>query len=318
MKTLRLHAAGDLRLHDEPLPVAQPDESLIRVTAVGICGSDLHWFGEGAIGDAKLARPLVLGHEFAAITSEGARVAVDPAVPCDACEYCASQRAHLCPRTRFAGHASCDGALREWMAWPTRNLIPLPDSLSNEDGAMLEPLGVAIHAIRLAQVQPGATVGVFGCGAIGLLVAQVARARGAGRVLVSDPLPHRVRAATALGNWAQEWDRSACVNVALDCSGSNGAVQDAMQAVEIGGRAVLVGIPDDDRTTFIASVARRKELTIQLSRRMNNTYHEAIELVTRGLVDVRCIASHEFALDDAARGFGVAHRREGLKVIIKP
>ncbi len=300
------------------MPVAQADETLIRVTAVGICGSDLHWLGEGAIGDAKLARPLILGHEFAAVTEYGVRVAVDPAVPCEHCEYCRSNRKHLCPETRFAGHGSCDGSLREWMAWPTRNLIPIPDSVSAADGAMLEPLGVAIHAVRLAQVQPGSTVGVFGLGSIGLLVAQVARVEGAGRVLVHDPLPHRMRAAQSHGPWVQPWDGHACVNHALDCSGNAGAVQDAMAAVETGGRVVLVGIPDDDRTTFVASVARRKELTIQLARRMNETYLRALELVNSGRVDVRSIVSHSVSLGEAIRGFGIAQHRQGLKVIVNP
>ena len=201
---------------------------------------------------------------------------------------------------------------------PTRNLIPLPESLSDADGAMLEPLGVAIHAIRLAQLQPDFTVGVFGCGTIGLLVAQVARAAGVGRVLVSDPLPHRMHAAQALGSWVQPWDGHTCVSIALDCSGTNGAVQDAIEAVEIGGRVILVGIPNDDHTSFVASVARRKELTIQLARRMNGTYPNAIDLVTRGLVNVRTIVSHEVPLINAVSGFGMAHRREGMKVIVKP
>ena len=125
MKVLRLHGGGDLRLHDEPEPVPGPGEALLRVTAVGLCGSDLHWFAEAGIGDEWLARPLVLGHEFAGVIESderyGQRVAVDPAVPCGACEFCLEGNPNFCDNLIFAGHGSDDGALREVMAWPARN-----------------------------------------------------------------------------------------------------------------------------------------------------------------------------------------------------
>src|SRR6185503_3977655 len=119
MKVARLHAAGDVRVHDEPAPVPGPDEKLLRVTAVGLCGSDLHWFGEAGIGDARLAQPLILGHEFAGVTETGQRVAIDPAVPCEVCELCREGHPNLCLEVRFAGHDRQDGALRELMAWPS-------------------------------------------------------------------------------------------------------------------------------------------------------------------------------------------------------
>jgi L-iditol 2-dehydrogenase len=167
MKVVRLHAAGDVRPHEEPMPQPGPGESLVRVTAVGICGSDLHWFAEGAIGDAGFAQPLVLGHEFAGVTEDGRRVAVDPAIPCGRCELCQAGHPNLCENQRFAGYSDTDGGLREYLAWPNRCLVPLPDALSDADGAMLEPLGIAVHAVDLAKIKPGMTVGVFGCGPIG-------------------------------------------------------------------------------------------------------------------------------------------------------
>src|SRR5262245_52299958 len=145
MKVARLHSPRDLRLHDEPVPEPQPGESLVHVTAVGICGSDLHWFGEGSIGDARLSAPLVLGHEIAGVTNDGRRVAVDPAIPCEVCEWCLAGHPNLCTNHRFAGHGTQDGGLREYLVWPTHYLHPIPDTLSDADGAMLEPLGVALH-----------------------------------------------------------------------------------------------------------------------------------------------------------------------------
>jgi L-iditol 2-dehydrogenase len=316
MRVARLYGVGDVRLSDEPAPTAGPGETLVRVSAVGICGSDLHWYGQGGIGDARLERPLVAGHEFAGVTADGRRVAVDPAVPCNQCDLCLAGHPNLCRHLRFAGHGADDGGLRDEVAWPDRCLVPLPDSLSPAAGALLEPLGVALHAVDLGHVRAGHSVGVFGCGPIGLLVLQVARAAGATGLFVTEPLPHRLDAARGFG--AQKWTAGREVDVAFECAGANGAVDDAIAAARPGGRVVLVGIPDDDRTSFSASVARRKGLTLALSRRMKHTYPRAIRLVESGRVDLRSIVTHHFPLEQAATAFAVAQRREGLKVIVVP
>jgi len=316
VKVARLHSVGDVRLHDEPAPSPGPDETLVRVTAVGLCGSDLHWFGEAGIGDARLARPLVLGHEFAGVTEAGQRVAVDPAIPCEQCEYCREGNPNLCTALHFAGHGADDGGLREWLAWPTRCLFPIPDSLSDADGAMLEPLGVAIHAVDLGKIRTGTRVGIFGCGPIGLLVIQVAQAAGATDVFVTEPLAHRLDAARRLG--ATEWTPGQEVEVAFECAGENGAVENAIVATRPGGRVILVGISGNDRTTFSASVARRKGLTLKLSRRMKHTYPRAVRLVESGRVDVRSLVTHRFPLEKVADAFDVAVRRTGLKVVVEP
>lgn len=316
MKVVRLHSVEDVRLHDEPAPAPRPGEALLRVTAVGLCGSDVHWFGEAGIGDARLAAPLVLGHEFAGVTEAGQRVAVDPAIPCEQCEYCREGNPNLCAALRFAADGSQDGALCEWLAWPTRCLYPIPDSFSDADGAMLEPLGVALHAVDLGKMRAGMKVGVFGCGPIGLLVMQVARAAGAADVFVTEPLAHRLDAARRFG--AKEWTKGGEVHVAFECAGENEAVEDAIVATRPGGRVVLVGIPADDRTTFTASVARRKGLTLKLSRRMKHAYPRAIRLVESGCVDVRSLVTHRFRLEGTAEALAVAQRREGLKVIVEP
>ena len=202
MRVARLHGARDVRLSDEPRArAARAGESLVRVEAVGICGSDLHWFEEGGIGDSRLAAPLVVGHEFAGVVEAGPlagrRVAVDPAIPCERCDLCREGHPNLCPEVRFAGHGSWDGALRQYLAWPTHRLHPLPDALDGVDGALLEPLGVAIHAVDLGHVDVGDRVAIVGCGPIGLLLAQVCAAAGATVALAVDPLEHRRAAARA-------------------------------------------------------------------------------------------------------------------------
>ncbi len=330
MKAARLWGRGDLRIQDEEAPRPAADEELIRVTAVGICGSDIHWFDEGGIGGATLERPLVPGHEFAGVTPDGRRVAVDPAVACGECELCHRGHPNLCERVIFAGH-DVDGALREWMAWPRRNLHLLPDSLSDADGAMLEPLGVALHACRLAHIAPGASVGVFGCGPIGWLTIQVARHFGASRVIATElpSRPSRAAAAAAKGATVVPADgREASairqltggrgVDVAIEAAGDNAAVDAAVEAVLPGARIVLGGIPSEPRTSVVASSARRKGLTVAWARRMKDTYPEAIDLVTRGVIDVRSGVTHTFPLADAAAAFQAAVRRDGMKVVIAP
>jgi L-iditol 2-dehydrogenase len=290
----------------------------------------LHWFSEGEIGDAKLEHPLVLGHEFTGITDDGHRVAIDPAIPCRRCEFCEHGNPNLCSSLIFAGHGKTDGALREWVAWSERSLFPIPDSISDADGALLEPLGVAIHTVDLGKLKAGMTVGVFGCGPIGLLIIQMAKLSGAANIIATDKFAHRVEAAKNFGaseaflvgndsrlNAIGAATRGRGVDVAFDAAGTQAAVDDAFAAVTSGGKVVLAGIPDDDKTSFSASTARRKGLTIKLVRRMKHTYPRAIELVSKGLVDVRSIVTHRFPLEQAAEAFRVAQRREGLKIIIE-
>ncbi len=330
MQSLRLHGVGNLQLHDEPFPLPAADESLVRVTAVGLCGLDLHWLDEGAIGDARLDQPLVLGHEFAGALPSGERIAVDPAMPCGECEFCREGNPNLCAALRFAGHSTQDGALREFVAWRVDCLHALPDALSDADGAMLEPLGVALHAVDLGHVQPGMSVGVFGCGPIGLLIVQLARVAGATTIIATDLLAHRLDAARAFGATrtieatGQEAHeilavpKGRGVDVAFEAAGANAAVDAAIAAAKPGARVVLVGIPTDDRTAFTASVARRKGLTIKLSRRMKHTYPRAIQLAASGKIDLRSLVTQRFPLTEFQKAFAIAQKREGLKVVIEP
>jgi len=194
---------------------------------------------------------------------------------------------------------------------------------------MLEPLGVALHAVDLAHVRPGMTAGVFGCGPIGLLIVQLLRAAGATTIVGTDTLTHRLDAARSFGatSTIQAADGHEAaqilaatngrgVDVAFEAAGANAAVEVAMAAAKPGARVILVGIPAEDRTAFTASVARRKGLTIKLSRRMKHTYPRAIALSASGKVDLRPLVTHRFPLVESQKAFAVAQQREGLKIII--
>jgi L-iditol 2-dehydrogenase len=332
VRVARLHGPRDVRVHEEERPRPGPGQVLVRVEAVGLCGSDLHWFEGGGIGGDRITRPLVPGHEMAGRTEDGRLVAIEPAIPCRRCTLCLEGHPNLCPAIRFSGHGEHDGSMREWMAWPEECLFPLPDGLTATDGAQLEPLGVAIHTVDLAHVRPGTSVGVFGCGPIGLFCLQVAGAAGAARLVATDlaSRPHRLEAARDLGAgaFAAEDGREAKailrsigghgLDVAIEAAGEQAAVDAAVEAVRPGGRVVLAGIPTEERTSFRSSSARRKGLTIALVRRMKHAYPRAIALAAAGRVDLRSMVTHRFPIAAAALAFETAARREGLKVVVEP
>jgi L-iditol 2-dehydrogenase len=335
MRVARLHGVRDIRCANEPVPTAGSGEELVRITAVGLCGSDLHWFSTAGIGDARLEHPLVPGHEFAGVIDggprDGERVAVDPAIPCGRCATCRRGDRNLCPNIVFAGHSGQDGALLEYLAWPRSALHPLPAELSAAEGAMLEPLGVALHALDLAHLRIGSSVAVVGCGPIGLLLLQAAKHAGADKIVAIEPLPHRREAALRFGadvalepGDAQDQGvrRDATAEVGVDAAfelgGTDGSLESAMAAARPGARVVLVGIPDADRTSFRASLARRKGLTLVLARRMNDAYPRATRLVQHGVIDAASIVTHRFPLERVDEAFTVAAARGGLKVVVEP
>ena len=334
MKVIRLHGKNDLRVHEEPDPVPGPDERLVEVHAVGICGSDLHWVEQAGIGEAAIDNPLVLGHEFAGTTSNGEGstipVAVDPAIPCGQCRSCLEGHPNLCTRIRFAGYGTDDGGMREKLAWPERCFHPLPEGMSAIEGAMLEPLGVALHAVDLGALKVGMKIGVFGCGPIGLLMVRLAQLMGASQIIATDLLSHRLDVARACGavpvlasEEGSEREEVLTrtggegVDVAFEVAGENAAVETAVECTRPGGTVVLVGIPGTDRTSFQASTARRKGLTIKLSRRMKYIYPRAIHLVQSGQVDVKSLVTHRYPAEDFRVAFDTALQREGLKVVVE-
>jgi L-iditol 2-dehydrogenase len=327
-RAARLHGQRDLRLSASDSRTVGPGEVTLQVTAVGLCGSDRHWYLDGSLGGTTIEEPLVLGHEIAAVIADGpeagTRVALEPAIPCGSCPTCRSGRAELCPTARFAGHAGTDGGLRTQMIWPRHLVRPIPDSIGDAEASVLEALGVALNAVDLAGVQPASRVAVLGCGPIGQLVIHGLRAAGVEDVLAADPLAHRAAAAAAAGArlLAQPPapdDPIGEVDVVIECAGTDAAVSRATQLARPGGRIVLVGIPDDDRTTFTASEARRKGLTFVMCRRMRvGDLDRAIALVGEGTIDVAPLITHRYALDDVGEAFEALVDRRGLKVVVLP
>jgi L-iditol 2-dehydrogenase len=347
MRAVRLHGAGDVRVEQVGAPRAPgPGEVLLRVGFVGICGSDLHVYLKGRIGSTRVDGPHVLGHEFGgtveavgenALDGNGrrlpkhARVAVDPAVPCRTCESCVAGHPNLCPHHTFVGLYPTPGALCERLLVPAWVCFPVPAEIPDEQVPLLETLGVALHAVDLAHVRVASSVAIIGAGAVGLLVAQVARLAGARPVFVTDRLPWRLQLAQRSGGEPVDVDasdpvrtimnatRNRGVDVALECAWSTDeSVAQAVDVLRPGGRLVIVGIPDEDRLTLVHSTARRKGLTIAMSRRMKHTYPRAIALAECKEVDLDSLISHRFPLSAAADAIRcAAHYDAGvLKVVV--
>ena len=324
-EAVRLVGVGRLERFEMPLPEPGPEEVLIRVLSVGLCGSDAHWFEEGGIGDSVLPDGgVVPGHEFCGVIESGPRtgerVAIDPAIACLRCEQCLAGRFHLCLRVRFAGHGSTPGALRSHLVWPERCLVTLPENVSDEQGSLLEPLGIALHALDIARLEGNEPVAVLGCGPIGLLTISTLAALGVDRIGAEDPLAHRMDAALGLG--AHRIDRAHQVeghfDAVFDCAGSDDSLHAALQLTKPGGRVMMVGVPEGDRTSFQASLARRKEIALLACRRMLPADLErAAGLARDRLVALDGLITHRYPSDRDRSGIpdpGDTHRDQGHRL----
>jgi len=331
-----MRAAGffglrDVRLIDVPRPgPPAPGEVLVKVATVGICGSDHHYYNEGAIGGAIVDEGMIMGHEFSGWIAEigsgvehlqvGQLVAVEPAISCGTCEFCLRGHPNICPNVLFCGSPDHVGAMADYIRMPAETCFPLPEDMTPVEGAMLEPLGVAIHSVDLAHLKVGETVAVLGAGPIGLFTAAVARLAGAGAVYMTEPVA--TRRAFALEYAADAvFDPSSQdvvdailratagrgVDVAFEAAGASETPDQAAKVTAPGGKVVVVGIPNDNTMTMTASVVRRKGLTIKVVRRMKHTYPRAIELVHSGSVDAARLATHLFPLDAVSSAFEVVN-----------
>jgi L-iditol 2-dehydrogenase len=340
MKAAVLHKARDLRLDEVPTPQCGPDEVLVRVKSVGICGSDVHYWRTGAIGDFVVEKPMILGHEVAGVVAEvgegvstlqvGDRVALEPGVPCRRCEVCKTGRYNLCPDVRFFATPPVDGALSDYVLSPADFAYKIPDALSLDAAALIEPLSVGLHACRRGKLVAGQSVLITGAGPIGLTSLMAAKASGASTILISDVRPHRLELAKKLGAThtfdaredAEALVRAATdgrgVDLAIECAGAEPALVSCLKAAKRGGVIVVVGLGDNANYTLPLLDLAVKELDIRGIFRYVYTYPAAINLLASGVVDVEAMITHHFPLSEMLTGFEYAEKGLGgaVKVMI--
>jgi L-iditol 2-dehydrogenase len=332
MRACVLHEPHDLRMEDRPAPLPGADDVIVRVRSVGVCGSDVHYYEHGRIGDFVVRAPLVLGHEVsgeivavgAAVPGErvGERVAVEPGTPCRRCDQCRHGRYNLCPDIAFFGTPPVDGALCEYVRVPADFAYPVPAALSDDAAALLEPLSVGIWANRKAGTAAGSSVLVAGAGPIGLVTTQVARAMGATEVVVTDVSPTRLEAAARLGatGTARAGSPAAAglngFDAFVDCSGAAPAIDAGVRAVRPAGAVVLVGMGPDD-LTLPFGVVQQRELTVTGTFRYANTWPEAIALAASGAVDLDALVTGRFPLEESGAALRAGAAEGHIKSVVR-
>ena len=315
---------------DRPAPGSR--EVLVRIRSVGVCGSDVHYFEHGRIGDFVVRGPLVLGHEASGEVVElgadvdgllvGQRVAIEPGWPDGTCEQCRAGRYNLCPDVRFLATPPVDGAFTHLLAVPASFAHPVPDSLSDDAAALIEPLSVGIAACRKAGVRAGSRVLITGGGPVGILVAAVAAASGATTVVVVETSPERRARSAGLTSATvlppEEVDVDQVFDAFVECSGAPTALRLGLDRLRPAGVAVLVGMGADEVQVPVTLV-QVKELVVTGAFRYANTYPDAIRLAAAGRVDLDALVDGRFGLDEVEAALSATRLDPSLmKVVVTP
>ena len=337
MRSFLLYGAGDLRPAERPAPAPPPGSVVVEPRFTGVCGSDVHYFRHGYCGRFVPKRPFALGHEFAGVVTElgagvttlspGDEVAIDPSMPCGSCRCCRGGRYNLCPDMRYFGSASCDphldGSLAQFVPVPAGNCHRLPTGITLAEASLMEPLSVALHAVRQCGSPAGRNVLVAGGGPIGQLILRVAKAFGAWRVTVSDPDPFardfalRHGADAAIDPLSPDaWEVPDAFDIVFEASGATAALCNGIEATARGGTLVLVGtLPD--RVELPANLVMNRELTLRGSFRFANVFSDALRLVAAGILSLDGLVTHVFPFEETPQALQAATaRRSVMKVQI--
>jgi L-iditol 2-dehydrogenase len=336
MRVSVLRGPKDLAVEERERPRPAPNEVLVRVASVGVCGSDTHYYDHGRIGRFVVEEPLILGHEASGVIEEvgqdvddrsvGQRVSIEPGVPDLYCPQCLAGRYNLCPNMRFFATPPIDGAFAEYVVVHGAFAHPVPDTITDNAAALLEPLSVGVWACRKGGVTAGSRVLITGAGAVGLVSLQTALAFGAQEVWVSDVNPVRLAVARELGasttidasGVAGLSDLDAPPDVLLECSGFPGAIGDGIRALDRAGRAVLVGMGGDE-VPLPLSVVQERELNVTGTFRYANTWPMAIGLVASGRVDLDRLVTGDYGIDSVEDALTAGRRdANAIKAIVHP
>jgi len=331
-----LYAPHDVRMEERPMPQAGPKDVLVEVKAVGVCGSDVHYYEHGRIGPYIVRQPLILGHESAGVivavgadvhqSRIGERVAIEPGIPDGTCEQCRTGHYNLCQNVRFFGTPPIDGAFANYVTVPTQFAYTLPDNMSNEEGAIIEPLSVGLWACRKARLRGGDHVLITGAGPVGMLAMKVAYALGVAVVTITDVSPQRLERARQLGathtiNVAEQPLAQAGVqaDVLLECSGNQRALTEGIRSLLPAGVAVVVGMNPGEELSVPMSFIQNNEIVLTGTFRYANTYADAIALVATGRIEVRSIITGRYPLEEAEQALQATKQDPtNIKSIVVP
>lgn len=337
MKSFKLTGLRAMQLVDVPEPqIERPTEVLVRLGAVGVCGSDIHYYATGRIGCQVVEYPFAVGHESAGTVVKvgsgvqrvrpGDRVAIEPAMTCGTCDQCLAGRENTCRHNRFLGcPGQAEGSLCEFLAMPEENCFPIADNLTLGEATVSEPLAIAIYAVRQAGLRRGACVGILGLGPIGRTVQLAAVDAGCGPTYGTDLIDARCAAALDAGfelvaNPSQE-DAVAAIleqhplglDVVFECCGKQAALDNAVELLRPGGTLAIIGIPELERISFNPETIRRRELTIVNIRRQRGCVSAALDLITRRQSDIRKLITHHLPFEASDEAFDlVANYRDGV------
>jgi len=342
MQVIKLTGIRALQMLNVPAPaLARDRDVLVRMRAVGVCGSDIHYYTSGRIGRQLVQYPFAVGHECAGeIVQVGAgvtrlkpgdRVAVDPAMPCGACDQCRAGRPHTCRALRFLGcPGQAEGCLAEYLVMPEQCCFPIKDSMTFDQAAASEPLAIGVYAVSMSMPVRGARIGILGFGPIGMSVLLAATAHGAGKIYVSDKLDERLAIARVAGaTWAGNPHRRdivadvqhqepALLDTVFECCGDQAALDQALLLLKPGGTLMLVGIPGVDRVSFSIDELRHREIRIQNVRRQNDCVQRALDLIDQRQINIDAMVTHHYPFARTQEAFDtVAAYRDGvMKAII--
>lgn len=339
MKIAELHKQRSFRLIEGPVRPPGPGEIQVRVHNVGICGSDLHYYQDGMIGDTSILYPVVLGHEPSGEivsagagvtgTTTGAKVLLEPAVYCYHCEFCLNGRHNVCTNIRFLSTPPDAGFFREFVNLPSHNVLPLPEGLNEKVATLFEPLAVVLHSLELARPKIGETAVVFGAGPIGLLTVAALRTSGAGRIWLVEPRAERQELARLMGADAVFGPENAVqqiladtgkrgVDMAIDCATKGNSIQDCIDTVCNAGRVVITGIPSEYLTAINFHQLRRKEAALLNVRRSNHETPAAVAMLVARPELFSPIVTHSLPLDNVGRAFDMLESNDGgpAKIVI--
>lgn len=343
MKAAVMTKPGQIVIEERELPQIKADEVLIKVMAVGVCGSDLHYYEHGRIGRFVVEKPIVLGHECSGVIAAvgeqvtsvavGDRVAVEPGITCGQCFYCKQGRYNLCPDVQFLATPPVDGAFVQYMAMRQDMVFPIPDELSFEEAALIEPFSVGIHAAKRCQLQPGSVVAIMGMGPVGLMAVAAAKCFGASQIIVTDLEDNRLEAAIRIGathtinvrhedalQKIAELTGGIGVDAAWETAGNPRALQTALHSLRRGGKLVIVGLPAQDEIALNVPFMADNEIDVYGVFRYANTYPDGVKFLSSGSIDSLALVTDRYSLEQTQDALERAiHNKQGsLKVIVYP